>query len=117
METSKEQLKCNEPKHLSTKIYYSGDYEYDLYLKNDYGTGGFTQWYYFKVQNTRKNHTYRFNIVNLMKPDSTYTNGMRPLIYSVKEAEATGIGWQRDGFNIAYYQNARKSKIQIKFKS
>lgn len=26
-----------------------GDYEYDLYLKNDYGTGGFTQWYYFKV--------------------------------------------------------------------
>lgn len=52
-----------------------------------------------------------------MKPDSTYTNGMRPLIYSVKEAEATGIGWQRDGFNIAYYQNARKSKIQIKFKN
>ena len=26
-----------------------GEFEYDLYLKNDYGTGGFTQWYYFKV--------------------------------------------------------------------
>jgi hypothetical protein len=72
-------------------------------LKNDYGTGGFTQWYYFMVQNTRKNHTYRFNIVNLMKPDSTYTNGMRPLLYSVKEAEASGIGWYRDGYNISYY--------------
>ena len=47
--------------------------------------------------------TYRFNIVNLMKPESTYTMGMKPLLYSVKEAEKAGIGWQRDGFNIAYY--------------
>lgn len=35
---------------------------------------------------------------------------MKPLIYSVKEAEASGIGWYRDGHNIAYYQNSRKSK-------
>ena len=56
--------------------------------------------------------TYRFNIVNLMKPESTYTMGMKPLIYSVKEAEKTGLGWQREGFNIAYYQNARKSTSQ-----
>lgn len=117
VETSKGQLKCKYKTISQLNFIIRGDFEYDLYLKNDYGTGGFTQWYYFKVQNTRKNHTYRFNIVNLMKPDSTYTNGMRPLIYSVKEAEATGIGWQRDGFNIAYYQNARKSMIQIKFKS
>jgi hypothetical protein len=38
-----------------------------------------------------------------MKPDSTYNIGMKPLLYSVKEAEQTGIGWYRDGFNIAYY--------------
>ena len=25
------------------------DFEYDLYLKNDYGTNGFTQWYFFRV--------------------------------------------------------------------
>ena len=87
-----------------------GEYEYDLYLKNDYGTNGYTQWYYFKVQNTRKDVVYRFNIVNLMKPDSTYTHGMKPLIYSVKDAEKNGIGWQRDGFNIGYYQNSRKRK-------
>lgn len=48
------------------------DFEYDLYLKNDYGTQGYTQWYYFRVQNTRRDKTYRFNIVNLMKPDSNY---------------------------------------------
>jgi len=52
-----------------------GDFEYDLILKNDYGTGGFNQWYFFKVSNTRKNQTYRFNIINMMKPDSTYSRG------------------------------------------
>ena len=45
-----------------------------------------------------------------MKPDSNYNQGMKPLIYSVKEAEQNKIGWQRDGFNIAYYQSARKKK-------
>jgi len=45
-----------------------------------------------------------------MKPDSNYNQGMKPLIYSVKEAEETRIGWQRDGFNIAYYQGARKKR-------
>ena len=86
------------------------DFEYDLYLKNDYGTNGYTQWFYFRVQNTRKDKVYRFNIVNLMKPDSNYNQGMRPLLYSTKEAEESRIGWQRDGFNIAYYQGARKKK-------
>ncbi len=106
MAISREQSKC---KNLFLNI-SSGEFEYDLFLKNDYGTSGFTQWYYFKVSNTRKDVTYRFNLVNMMKPDSTYAMGMKPLIYSVKEAEKGNIGWQRDGYNIAYYQNARKSK-------
>ncbi len=46
-----------------------------------------------------------------MKPDSTYSMGMKPLLYSVKDAEKHGLGWYRDGFNIAYYQNARRSKL------
>lgn len=63
-----------------------GQYEYDLYVKNDYGTQSYCQWYYFRVQNTRQGQTYRFNLVNFMKPDSTYNRGMRPLVYSVKQA-------------------------------
>ena len=51
--------------------------------------------------------------MNFMKPDSTYSKGMKPLLYSVKEAEQNHIGWYRDGFNIAYYQNARKSNYII----
>ena len=54
------------------KVVKISDSEYDLYLKNDYGTNGFTQWYFFRVQNTRKDKVYRFNIVNFMKPDSNY---------------------------------------------
>jgi len=28
-----------------------------------------------------------------MKPDSTYNKGMRPLTYSLADAEETKIGW------------------------
>jgi len=80
-----------------------GPYEYDLYVKNDYGTQSFCQWYYFRIGNTRKDRTYRFNLVNFMKPDSTYNQGMRPLTYSLHDAEENKVGWQRDCQNIAYY--------------
>jgi len=39
--------------------------------------------------------------------------GMKPVIYSVKDADKNGIGWQRDGNNIAYYMNARKRKTGL----
>lgn len=32
-----------------------------------------------------------------MKPESSYNKGMRPLSYSVKDAETNQIGWKRDG--------------------
>lgn len=86
------------------------DFEYDLHLKNDYGTNGYTQWYFFEIKNARKDRTYRFNIVNLMKPDSNYNQGTKPLVYSKIEAETNQLGWYRDGSNIAYYQSARKKK-------
>ena len=49
-----------------------GEYEYDLILKYDHGTNNHTQWYYFAVGNTRKDVRYKFNIINLMKPESSY---------------------------------------------
>ena len=58
----------------------------------------------------KKDRTYRFNIVNFMKPDSNYNMGMKPLVYSKIEAEQYEMGWYRDGFNIAYYQSSRKKK-------
>lgn len=86
------------------------EYEYDLILKPDYKTKGNTQWYYFRVSNTRTGRTYRFNIINLLKPDSLYNHGMRPLIYSEYEARTTGRGWHRGCHKICYYQNTLRRK-------
>ena len=79
-------------------------------MKPDFNTRGYTQWYYFRISNTRANKTYRFNIINLMKPDSQYNHGMRPLCYSDAEAKKTGRGWYRAGSDICYYQNSMKRK-------
>jgi hypothetical protein len=80
-------------------------YEYDLILKYDYGTNNYTQWFYFSVKNTKKGVNYKFNIINLVKPESSYNQGMKPLVYSVADQH-----WHRDGTNIAYYQNTLKKK-------
>jgi hypothetical protein len=78
------------------KAFQINEFEYDLELKQDHGASVvLTQWFYFRVTNTKKNQIYKFNIVNLIKPDSLYNNGMRPLIYSKKAAEQKSIGWHR----------------------
>jgi hypothetical protein len=36
----------------------------------------------------------------LFKPDSSYNQGMKPLIYSEKNVQTTGNGWYRNGHDI-----------------
>eukprot|EP00951_Prasinocladus_malaysianus_P015037 scaffold114820_cov55-Prasinocladus_malaysianus.AAC.3 len=86
------------------------DDEYDLILRPDINTRGHTQWFYFSVANTRRANKIKFNIINLMKEDSLYSDGMQPLVHSAKESVATGLGWHRSGESIAYYQNSIKRK-------
>mmetsp|Transcript_108559 Transcript_108559/g.306027 ORF Transcript_108559/g.306027 Transcript_108559/m.306027 type:complete len:931 (+) Transcript_108559:180-2972(+) len=86
------------------------EFEYDLVLNPDYNTKSHTQWYFFRVGNTRKGPQYRFNIINMMKPTSVYNEGMRPLKYSYIEAQVHGVGWVRNGENIIYYQNGIRRK-------
>jgi hypothetical protein len=74
-----------------------------LILKPDYLTKGYCQWFYFRVQNTRAGKTYRFNIINLLKPDSLYNHGMKPLVYSEVDAQRYGKGWVRCGADVCYY--------------
>ncbi|GFO29466.1 cytosolic carboxypeptidase 2 [Plakobranchus ocellatus] len=82
-----------------------GENEYELWLRYDLYTNKHTQWFYFRVTNTRADKEYRFTIVNLMKPDSLYNDGMRPVMYSEKEAALNKVGWRRAGNNIKYYRN------------
>ena len=86
------------------------EYEYQLILRADWNTTSHTQWFYFSVANTRKDAEYKFMIINLMKPDSLYNSGMKPLFYSERQAREKGIGWYRDGFDVCYYQNNLKRK-------
>uniref|UniRef100_UPI00398F77BA cytosolic carboxypeptidase 2 n=1 Tax=Pristiophorus japonicus TaxID=55135 RepID=UPI00398F77BA len=82
-----------------------GIYEYELTLRTDLYTDKHTQWYYFRVQNTRPGVNYRFTIVNLMKPSSLYNQGLKPLLYSEREAQLKQVGWFRAGKDIQYYKS------------
>lgn len=82
-----------------------GPYEYNLVLNCDVNTRGHTQWFLFRVRGMESGMHYRFHIINLMKADSLFSSGMRPLQYSVRQATESGVGWVRAGDEIAYFQN------------
>ncbi|XP_067664488.1 uncharacterized protein [Haliotis asinina] len=82
-----------------------GQYEYELVLKTDLYTNRHTQWYYFRVKNAVPGITYKFRIVNLLKRDSLYNYGMRPLGYSEQNARDRKTGWYRTGHHISYSRN------------
>ena len=60
----------------------------------------------------------------MMKPDSLYNCGMKPLVYSdamakqksnyhlspLETSKITELGWHRDGYNVCYYQNNMKKR-------
>uniref|UniRef100_A0A0A9VVW5 Cytosolic carboxypeptidase NnaD n=1 Tax=Lygus hesperus TaxID=30085 RepID=A0A0A9VVW5_LYGHE len=81
------------------------DTYYELSIRADLYTNKHMQWFYFMVENTKKNLVYRLSIVNLLKGDSLYNEGMRPVMYSCKDAVIRKVGWRRCGTNINYYQN------------
>ncbi|NXW25332.1 CBPC2 carboxypeptidase, partial [Circaetus pectoralis] len=81
-----------------------GPYEYVLTLRPDLYTAKHTQWFYFRIQNTRRGPLYRFTIANLAKPKSLYGEGMQPLFYSQRDAQSCGIGWRRVGADVRYYR-------------
>ncbi|CAH8529968.1 unnamed protein product [Heterobilharzia americana] len=92
----------------------SGPNEYELYLRPDLFTKRYTQWFYFRVQNTENSGTYRFTIVNFYKSTSLFGQGMKPLMYSEKMAKLTGIGWRRVGSDISYYQTKFMEPVENK---
>ena len=81
------------------------DVEYDLTLANDVHTRGNTQWFYFSLSGGARGLRVRINVVNLAKSDSLYNYGMRPLMYSEKEAAKSNVGWHRTGTDVCYFRN------------
>ena len=157
--------------------------EYDLVLSTDANTKGHTQWFYFGIAHSVPGRSYKFNFLNLVKPDSLFNRGLQarrnhqpvisqtsashqpvisqssashqpvisqlavlhphtpnpvmstnisptsehahtllmrprslpiaqPLVYSMRDAEAKGVGWRRKGTNVCYYQNGHRRKTR-----
>ncbi|KAJ3033857.1 Cytosolic carboxypeptidase 1 [Rhizophlyctis rosea] len=76
--------------------------EYDLLLQTDINSarGRHNQWFNFTIQGARSNTPYRFNIINMSKPQSQFNFGMQPVVYSRKEGT-----WRRVGESVSYYKN------------
>ncbi|XP_018315910.1 cytosolic carboxypeptidase 2 [Mycetomoellerius zeteki] len=98
------------------KVVKITDTYYQLYLRRDLYTQRHTQWYYFRVSNTRSRITYRFSIVNMCKEESLYNEGLKPLLYSTEDARTRSVGWRRCGDNITYYRNNDSSSDEEKEK-
>ncbi|XP_068626632.1 cytosolic carboxypeptidase 1-like [Battus philenor] len=83
-----------------------GPREYELILMPDVNSNKRHQWFYFEVRNMQQGRPYIFNIVNCEKSDSQFNFGMKPVLYSVKEAITGKPGWVRAGSEICYYRNS-----------
>lgn len=57
------------------------------------------------VTNMRGDVEYKFNIVNLVKPDSLYNIGMRPAFFSAIDNVKGKSSWRRTGERISYFEN------------
>ncbi|KAL1455575.1 hypothetical protein WDU94_009659 [Cyamophila willieti] len=101
-----------ESGNLAKAVKISDNY-YELYLRTDLYTNRHMQWFYFRITNTRSNVYYRFSIVNLSKSESLYSVGMKPLLYSTRDAEINKIGWRRCGENITYFRNDLRKKAIV----
>ncbi|XP_046625270.1 cytosolic carboxypeptidase 2 [Neodiprion virginianus] len=87
------------------KVIKITDTYYQLHLRKDLYTQRHMQWYYFRISNTKSRTIYRLSIVNFCKEDSLYNEGLKPLLYSTKDASLHAVGWRRCGDNITYYKN------------
>jgi len=81
--------------------------EYDLMCRPDINTNSYAQWFFFSISNTRVKR-YKFNIINMLKSDSLFNQGMKPVIYSLTEEKKSGQAWVHKGFDICYYRNSKK---------
>ncbi|KAJ8577940.1 hypothetical protein ON010_g1266 [Phytophthora cinnamomi] len=91
------------------------DSEYDLYADTDINTLGHVQWYFFRVtvpstlllQIRERGATslkVRFNIRNMLKKTSLYTDGMLPAVY-IESPSPVKCGWHHSGVNVCYFKN------------
>ncbi len=80
--------------------------KYQLFLHNDTNTTGYTQWFFFRVTNTKKDKKVNFSIMNLLRKRTRYSNGLKIWFYSKKLNEEKNIGWHHTIEEVKYYKNS-----------
>ncbi|XP_018402970.1 PREDICTED: cytosolic carboxypeptidase 1-like [Cyphomyrmex costatus] len=90
-----------------------GPREYDLILTPDVNSGSRHQWFYFEISSMEAN-AYTFNIINCEKTNSQFNFGMKPILFSVTEAQCGRPGWVRTGVDICYYRNCYQRSVKGK---
>ena len=63
----------------------TGKYDYDLFISEDVGNAQKSNWFFFKIYNTRRDQLYTFSICNLNKKDNMFNHGMKVLCFSEKQ--------------------------------
>ncbi len=92
-----------------------GDRKYNLILSPDVNSNKHHNWFYFQVSNMMggDHYPYTFNIINYEKANSQLNFGMRPVMFSVKEAMSGRPHWKRIGNDICYYRNSFSKSSQV----
>lgn len=82
--------------------------EYELSIRPDTNNPNYRLWYYFSVENCKKNQRVVLSIVNFSKARSLYRQGMTPLVKSDQRPY-----WQRIPEKQVFYYRNPKSKSYI----
>lgn len=86
--------------------------EYELFLQTDLGNDKYTNWFFFRVYNTRKNNLYKFTVNNMSKAKSLFNEGMKVTVFSEKLNR-----FFKSGEKIVYFCNFIKKKNNANFYS
>ena len=101
--------------------YHLGEHTYHLILEYDCNKSGSCQWFYFEIQNVRKDINYQFYISGFHKPGGVFCSGCKVFMYSTMNAAKNAIGWVRAGNMYGYgvtsqENNKRRSSLQFQIK-
>ena len=78
---------------------------YQLFLHNDTNTNGYSQWFFFRVINGKKNQKINLNIMNFQRKSTKYETGIKIWYFSSKKKQEKNIGWHHTKEDVNYNQN------------
>lgn len=85
--------------------YQTAPNTYQLFLHNDTNTTGYTQWFFFRVSNGKRDQKVTFEIMNLLRKKTKYCYGIKIWIFSTKNNKINKTGWYHTNDRVEYSRN------------